>query len=77
MSSDKKTARNDFAERALELAVLARQTPPPLFLVGEDGQRETKEYCPLSAEAGRMAVFSMTICNPQTLLAASKIEGYV
>lgn len=75
MSSDKKEARNDFAERALELAVSARQTQPPIFLIGEDGQRETADYCPLSAEAGRMAIFAMTLCNPMTLLAASKIEG--
>lgn len=73
--SDKKQIRLSFAERAVVLADTMADVPPVLFLRGEDGKRETPEFCPLSGRAGRMAVLSLTFCNPLALQAASVIEG--
>lgn len=77
MSEEKKrTTRNSFAEQALKLAHLGRDTAPVLFLcAAPDQDRETAEFCPLSGEAGRMAVLSMTFCNPLALKSATVIEG--
>lgn len=77
MSEEKKrTTRNSFAEQALKLAHLSRDAPPVLFLCDPSDQvRETADFCPLSGEAGRMAVLSMTFCNPLALKSATVIEG--
>jgi hypothetical protein len=79
MSAESKNAmRLRFAEQAMELAELMVETPPPLFLVDPDtGKREDAGLCQLSGEAGRVAVLSMTICNPLALKAAGTIEGAI
>ena len=67
-----------FAEQAAQLAQVAKGIPPVLYLAPSAEQdRETSEHCPLSADAGRMAVFAMTFCNPLALKAATVIEGTV
>jgi hypothetical protein len=68
--------RVEFAERAVELAGAMRTAPPVLFLCDpETGEHETPDCCPLSGEAGRVAMLAMTFCNPLALQAASAIEG--
>ena len=77
MSEEKKRkTRNNFAGQAVKLAHVAREVPPVLFLApSADEDRETPDYCPLSADAGRMAVLAMTYCNPLALKSATLIEG--
>ena len=72
----KKRLRIGFAEKADALGSTMTVRPPVLFLCDPDtGERETPEHCPLSGEAGRVAVLAMTFCNPLALQAASIIEG--
>lgn len=73
--TEKKQIRLNFAERAVLLADIMADVPPIFFLLNEDGRRETPEFHPLSGRAGRMAVLSLTFCNPLSLQAATVIEG--
>lgn len=79
MSDDqKRRVRNQFAEKAVMLAAQMDDARPILLL--EDpatGLRETEALCPLSGEAGRVAVLSMSFCNPLVLNAAGIIEGSI
>lgn len=72
----KREMRNAAAAQAAKLAALMSGTPPILLLCNPStGARETAEDCPLSGDAGRVAVLSMTFLNPLALKAAAVIEG--
>ena len=72
----KRKTCSTFAEKATALASMMEDVPPILLLCDPStGERETPDLCPLSGEAGRVAVLSMTFCNPLALHAASVIEG--
>lgn len=77
MSAENKNAiRLRFAEAAMDLADMMVDAKPVIFLHEEGApKRDDAEFGPLSGDAGRIAVLSMTICNPLSLKAASVIEG--
>lgn len=79
MSAESKNSiRLRFAESAMDLAGMMVDATPVVFLQEEGApQRDTATACLLSGEAGRIAVLSMTICNPLSLKAASVIEGAI
>lgn len=67
-----------FAEDAVVLASRMQDCLPIAMLRDPaTGEREIPSLCPLSGTAGRVAVLSMTFCNPLALNAASIIEGSI
>ncbi len=67
-----------FADSAVYLASRMQGTPPVLMLADlATGEHEVPDHCPLSGTAGRVAILSMTFCNPLALNAASIIEGSI
>lgn len=75
-TENKNSIRLRFAEAAMDLADMMVDATPVIFLQEEGApRRDTSTDCVLSGEAGRIAVLSMTICNPLSLKAASVIEG--
>mgnify|MGYP003434143930 FL=1 len=73
---DRRTTAN-FAENAVKLAARMEGVPPILLMRDAAGERETLAHCPLSGTAGRVAILSMTFCNPLVLNVAAVIEGSI
>ena len=73
---DRRTTTS-FAENAVRLAARMEGVPPVLLIRDTTGERETLAHCPLSGTAGRVAILSMTFCNPLVLHAAAVIEGSI
>jgi hypothetical protein len=73
---DRRTTTN-FAENAVKLAARMEGVPPVLLMRDASGERETLSHCPLSGTAARVAILSMTFCNPLVLNAAAVIEGSI